>query len=166
MGDYCVECLVSRDKNMLHYALRMTMYVLAGVCALLAIIGIAVALVGTVVFAALGAFVCPDPEIEFEYLFLGREISVDKIIAKSKRKTVGTYDIDKIEFVCPINSHQLDNYKSRKVPVTDYSSCKPEARIYAIAYRGENGDALLYIEPNDELFAAMKGVMPRKISEY
>lgn len=166
MGDSYVECLVSRDRNTMHYVLRIVMYVLAGVCLLLAIMGIAIALIGAIAFAVIGTFVCPNPDLEFEYLLIGRDLSIDKIIAKSKRKTVDNLDLNKMEFMCPINSHELDSYKNKKTPMKDYSSCKADAKVYAIAYHDEKGDSLVCIEPNAEFIAAIKTIMPRKVIEY
>ena len=60
-------------------------------------------------------------EVEFEYLYIGREITIDKIMGKSTRKRVGTYDISSMEIFAPYISHRLDAYKSRKVEEKDYS---------------------------------------------
>ena len=54
-------------------------------------------------------------DLEYEYLYLDKELSVDKIMAKSKRKRVGTYSLDRMEVFAPVYSYHLDNFKNRQV---------------------------------------------------
>ena len=51
-------------------------------------------------------------DLEYEYLYLDKELSVDKIMAKSKRKRVGTYSLDRMEVFAPVYSYHLDNFKT------------------------------------------------------
>lgn len=166
MGDSYVECLVDREKNISYFILRIVMYVACALCVLLALAGIPIMFILGVALGVIGAFVVPNPDYEYEYLYIGKELSIDKIIAKSKRKTVGSYDLNKMEFMCPLSSHELDSYKNKKTPVKDYSSAKKDANPYVIVYRDDRQECLIYFEPNSELLAAIKSVMPRKVIEY
>jgi len=166
VGDSYVEVLVERERNATYFALRIVMYVLAGVCLVLALGGMTLLAIAGIAFGILGYFVCPAPDIEYEYLYLGKELTVDRIIAKSKRKNVGTYDLNKMEVMCPLNSHELDSYKSRKIPVKDFSSNKPDAKTYVIVYHDEKEELMIYVEGAPELINAVKNTMPRKVIEY
>lgn len=101
-------------------------------------------------------------EVEYEYTFFDKELTVDSITGKSKRKTVETFTLDKIEAMAPVKSYHLDDYRNRQVRVSDYSigeELKPDLR-YSIYYEG--GRQIL-ISPSEELVKAMKNLAPRKI---
>jgi len=166
MGDSYIECLVSRDKNIGYMVLRTAVYILAAICILLSFIGYTFLIIVGVILFLVGAFVCPDPEIEYEYLLIGKELSIDKIIAKSKRKKAAEYDLNKMEIMCPLNSHELDRYKSKNTPMKDFSSANKDSIPYVIVYHDEKGDTLVCVEALQEFISAVKSVMPRKVVEY
>ena len=166
MGDSYVECLVEREKNMGLFVLRIVMYVLCAICIFLALGGMSALFLVGVAFGVVGAVVIPAPEVEYEYLYIGKELSIDKIIAKSKRKKTAEFDLNKMEIMCPVNSHELDSYKNKNLSVKDFSSKKADAKIYAIVYRDDKQECIIYIEPNQELLQAIKTVFPRKVSDY
>ena len=115
------------------------------------------------VIAGVGAyFVNMFTDLEYEYLYLDRELVVDKVMAKSKRKRIATYQLDRIEILAPFRSYHLDNYKNRNVKVKDYSIgevLQPDKR-YAMFYEG--GEKII-LSPSEELIKAMKNTAPRKI---
>ena len=101
-------------------------------------------------------------DLEYEYLYLDKELSVDKIMAKSKRKRVGTYSLDRMEVFAPVYSYHLDNFKNRQVKEKDYSIgevLQPDGR-YAMYYEG--GEKIL-LSPNEELVKVLKNMAPRKV---
>ena len=166
MGDSYIECLVGRDKNQGYYILRIIMFVICGVSVVLALMGIPVMLIVAIAFLLVGLFVVPPAEVEYEYLLVGKELSIDMIIAKEKRKHVASYDLNKMELMCPLNSHELDSYKNKKTPYKDCSSQKEGVVPYVIVCRDEKSDQLVYVEPEAEFINAIKTVCPRKVVEY
>ncbi len=114
------------------------------------------------VAAGVGAyFVTMNSSIEYEYLYLDKEITVDKIMNKTKRKKVAVYELDKIEIMAPIKSYHLDDYKNRTAKLTDVSrgfEDKPDRR-YVFFY---NGTDKVIFEPNEAFVKAVKNVSPRK----
>lgn len=70
------------------------------------IISYAFFIIGVVLVLFYIYFVVPGTDIEFEYLYLDKEITVDKILGKEKRKTMGVYAVDKIELMCPSRSER------------------------------------------------------------
>lgn len=166
MIDNYAEVLVARKRNMGNYILKVVVYAFGVLCLLGALLGINfLFFVGLGLFA-LGYFVCPSPDIEFEYLYLDKELSVDKIIAKQKRKKVASYDLNEMEKMCPLNSHELDAYMNKKLPIKDYSSGNPDVKPYVIVYRGQKEECLIYVDPAPELIKAIKNTCPRKVIEY
>jgi len=107
-------------------------------------------------------FVGMYTDVEYEYLYLDKELVVDKVLGKSKRKRVTTYQLDRVEILAPVKSYHLDNYRNRNVKVKDYSigeELQPDKR-FAMYYEG--GEKVL-LSPSEELIKAMKSVAPRKI---
>ena len=162
MNDTYVECLVKAKQPIWFKFLQVVLV------ALTVIFGLAMFLFGPVplIIAAVcgvGAyFVNLLTDLEYEYLYLDRELVIDKIMAKSKRKRVATYSVDRMEIVAPVKSYHLDSYKNRSVKVKDYSigeELKPDLR-YAIYYEG---GVKILLNPSEELVKAIKNVAPRKV---
>lgn len=167
MIDSYVECMIARKKDTVAMILKVLAYVFCGLLLLFSLLtGGTVTFILGLAFAAIGYFACPSPDIEFEYLYMDRELTIDKIMSKQKRKRAAVYDLNKMEKMCPLNSHELDAFKNRKIAVKDYSSKIADHRIYVIVYHSEQEESLVYIEPNDELLAAIKNSCPRKVIEY
>ena len=162
MSDTYVECLVKAKASGLGKVLKVLMIVLA------ILFGMATLLFGLVSFvlavaAGVGAyFVNLYTDLEYEYLYLDKEIAVDKVMAKSKRKRVATYSLDRMEIFAPIRSYHLDNYRNRDVKVRDYSigeELQPDLR-YAMFYEG--GEKVLF-SPSEQLIKVLKNAAPRKV---
>ena len=166
MNDSYVECMVARKSSPIMGVLKYIIYILTGVSVIGVVAGYYIFIVTLLIFGLLAYFVVPGFELEYEYLYLDREITIDKIMSKQKRKRVRTLELNKMEKMCPINSHELDSYKSRNVKVSDYSSGADGARVWVIVYTGKDGEELVGIEPNEEMLKAVKSVYPRKVIEY
>ena len=83
-------------------------------------------------------------------------------MAKSRRKRVATYTLERMEILAPVKSYRLDNYKNRNVKVKDYSigeELQPDRR-YAMYYEG--GEKIL-LSPSEDLIKVMKNASPRKV---
>ncbi len=167
MNDTYVEVMVDRKTSPLVGIGRVVCYVLAAVLFLLGIIGNGVLIIFAAALAAVAYFVFPRFDIEYEYLYVDREISIDKIMSKEKRRNVYTVDLNKMELMAPIGSHELDSYKARNLRSYDFTSLTEEAKVYSIVYEtGKEGTVLVNIEPGDDMLRAVKNVFPRKVLEY
>ena len=163
MNEAYVEYLVSRKPNPLTKVLKVASIALA---VLFCAIGFMTLnwywLVPALVLGIIAYFLLPRLDVEFEYLYLDKEITIDKIFSKQTRKRAMIVDLNKMELIAPITSHEFDSYRARKVPVKDYSSKNP----YGIAYHDPQGDMIIIIEPNAELFKAIKTAFPRKMIDF
>lgn len=161
MNDAYVECLVKQKTSLKAKFFKVFLIVLAVLC-FLAVPFIYIAFF-LMLLAAGGAYlVHMFTNLEYEYLYLDRELVVDKVMAKSRRKRVATYSLDRIEILAPIKSHHLDNYNNRSVKIKDYSigeELQPDLR-YAMYYEG--GEKII-LSPSPELIQVMRNVAPRKI---
>lgn len=161
MSDIYVECLVARKPSIPLRFLKILMMMLTVVFVLIGLAftpGLFVAAV-----AAVGAyFAYMNADIEYEYLYLDREISVDKVMAKSRRKKAGAFSLEQMEIFAPLNSHRLDSYRNRGGKTLDYSSgaaSQPERR-YMMVW---NGSTKIILEPNAEMVKAVQSIAPRKV---
>lgn len=165
MNETYVECLIQCKTNPLLPILKYLLYGLAIVCFLMFSIHF-IFLIPCVLFAGLAYFALPMLDLEYEYLYLDKEISIDKVMAKEKRKSAATIDLNKVEVIAPSNSHSLDSYKSRNHTVKDFSSREEGRKTYTIPY-DDKGQLVLYtLEMNEEMLKAIKMVFPRKVVEY
>lgn len=166
MNDTYVEVMVAKKKSPLLNIAKYLLYTLAVLCLFMTIAAGGIFFVGTILFAVLAYFVVPMFDIEYEYLYLDREISIDKIMSKEKRKHAYTVDLNNMEFMAPVRSHELDSYRARGVKELDFTSGTEDAKVYSIVYgAGSEGCVLVNIEPNAEMLRAVKTVFPRKVLE-
>ena len=156
-----VECMVASKVSPLMKFARILLIMLCVAFAFLGLVGYAVALFLAVAFGVGAYFVSQQCSIESEYLYLDKEISIDRIYGKSRRKRLATYEVDRMEIMAPIKSYHLDEYRNREVKKKDYSrgfEDQPDTR-YAMYYEGNE---MIIFEPNEDFVKAVYNVAPRK----
>ena len=161
MSDTYVECLVAAGRSKTAKTIAIGLFVLTVFFAI-AMLWFAPALLLAILCAVAGWLVFANSNQEFEYLYLDKEITVDRIMAQSRRKRVATYSVDRIEVFAPIQSWHLDNYKNRDVKVSDYSAGEgqePDGR-YVMYYEG---GAKVIFNPSQDFVKALMNVAPRKV---
>lgn len=161
MNETYVEWLVKR-KTPAYMTLLKILTIMLTVCFVLLGFFLLPAMIIAVLTGVAAYFVYLNSDVEYEYLYVDKELTVDKVMAKSRRKRVATYDLGKIEILAPIKSWHLDNYKNRTDKTVDYSSGeeKQPDRRFAFFYDGRQR---VLIEPNEEMIKAMQAVAPRKV---
>lgn len=162
MSDSYVECLVKAKQPAWAKILKVLLIVLTVLSCLVMFVGVPYFLLVGLAAGAGAYFLNMYTDLEYEYLYLDKELSVDKIMAKSKRKRIGTYSIDRMEVFAPVFSYHLDNFKNRQVKEKDYSIgevLQPDGR-YAMYYEG--GEKII-LSPNEDLVKVLKSVAPRKV---
>lgn len=163
MSDAYVECLVQAKTSSVKQFLKYFLITLSAASAVLFFLTfLIVALLVAIAAGVGGYFIGLYSDVEYEYLYLDRELTIDKILSKTKRKRVAVYQLDKIEILAPIKSYHLDNFKNRTVKEVDCSigyEDKPDLR-YAMYYEGNEK---IILNPSPEMVKVMKNVAPRKI---
>ena len=163
MSEAYVECLVKAKTSMVAAFFRILLIVVAVICFLATLIGIVLAIIPMLLAGAGAYFVNLFTNLEYEYLYVDKELSVDKIMAKSRRKRIATYNLDHVEIIAPIRSYHLDNYRNRTAAkVKDYSikeELKPDRRYVMFC---EGGEKIIF-SPSPELIKIMKNAAPRKV---
>ena len=163
MNETYIELLIKKKTPLYLSLLKMLSSMLA-ICFLA--VGVILfmwqALIIGVVIGIAAYFIYMNANLEYEYLYLDKELSIDKVMAKSKRKKVASFDMEKMEIMAPLNSYQLDSYRNRNVKIVDYSSGEekqPDLR-YAFYYDGKQK---VIFEPNAEMVKAIQMIAPRKV---
>ena len=162
MSESYVELLVARKPNFAMRFLKMLLIMLTVAFVLILILLPGVVGLFLAALAGVGAyFANMYASVEYEYLYVGKEISVDKVLAKSKRKKAGNYTVDQMEIMAPLGSHRLDSYRNRQMKTVDYSSGvaqQPEKRYMMVM-----NDCQVILEPNETMLKAIQDVAPRKV---
>ena len=159
-----VECLVESKASPLVKGLSILSLVLAVIFFLSSLF--AIGMVGLILCVLAGVayyFLSLNANIEFEYQYCDREITVDKILNKSRRKNVGKYEVDKLEILAPSRSYHLDEYKNKSYKNLDYSAREKDRKpdpTYTFIYDGKER---VVFEPTAEFVTAVKSVAPRKV---
>lgn len=161
MNETYVECLVKKKTPVYMKFLKILTMMLAGCFILIGIVYLVGLLLG-LIFGVAAYFIYLNADLEYEYLYVDKELTIDKVMAKSRRKRVATFDLNKIEIAAPIKSWHLDNYKNRTDKAVDYSSGEekqPDGR-FVFFYDGQKK---IIFEPNEEMVKAMQFAAPRKV---
>ncbi|MCD7835717.1 MAG: DUF6106 family protein [Lachnospiraceae bacterium] len=162
MSDTYVECLVTGKASAAAKALKVILIILLVLFVLSMVI---TGMVGLFLAAITGVglyFTNQYTHVEYEYLYLDREISVDRVLGKSRRKRVATYTMERMEILAPVRSYHLDGYRNRKVKTTDYSSLEDVRADGGYAMYYEGGERVL-LSPSSEMLKAVKNAAPRKV---
>lgn len=161
MNETYVEWLIKKKTPAYMTLLRIVTIMLA-VCFILLGFILWPALIIGVVIGVAAYFIYMNSDLEYEYLYVDKELTIDKVMAKSKRKRVATFDMGKMEVMAPVKSYHLDNYKNRTDKTVDYSSGEekqPDTR-YVFYYDGKQR---VVFEPNIEMIKAIQMGAPRKV---
>lgn len=162
MSETYVECLVKHKNSMAALLLKWALIAITVVFGLLGLLGAWVPLLIAIVTGVCAYIVSMRSDLEYEYLYLDKEITIDKIMRQTKRKKVEVLEIDRMEIIAPFHSHQLDSYRNRQLKTVDYSigeEKKPDLR-YVMYY---NGERRIILSPSPELLKAIRTVAPRKV---
>ena len=161
--DTFMEVLVESKAAPYIRVLRDFLYVLTALFVIAFVFsGLFIAMIIEVVFGVLAYFIGLRTKIEYEYDYMNKELDVDIIYDKQKRKHLATYDLSKMEVLAPVNSYHLDDYKNRNYKVCDYSSKieMNKSKQYVMYYSGE---AKIIFEPTSEMIEAFTYIAPRKV---
>jgi hypothetical protein len=169
-----IEVVVNRKRNSLLGIVKV-------ICIALAVIMLfsGVTLMGTIGFwafiplalgvgAGVGAwFAGMNCCIDYEYSLVDKELRVAKIMNKERRKAIATYDLEKMEILAPVNSHELDSYRNRQNDKeSDYSTHDESRKATTyLCYLEGNQKLILDIDGADgeKLLKAIRMLAPRKV---
>ena len=146
MNDGYEEILVKRQPRAVDTVLKILVIAAAVIPV---IFGVVFAFLPAIAIGIVLGFVgyyllLPQLDVEFEYLYVGGDIDIDKIMSKRKRKKVASYDKDNLE-------------------ILDYTSGDPNVRTWTAVYGSEKESAIVKMELTEEIAQDMRRYAPRKV---
>ena len=163
MNDSYSELLVKKEQTGKDKVIK---FLLIGLIAATAVVGVVFALawILTLGLGIAAYFVLPNLDLEYEYVYVNGELDIDKIMAKSKRKRVQSFDLAKMEIMAPVNSHRMDYQNhNTKLKVLDFSSGNKEHKVFAMIIPNEKEICKVLLEPDQELIENIQKSCPRKV---
>lgn len=164
MGDAYFEELIKQKGNPLAPLLKVVLIALPVLFGIAGLILFPLFLIPAIALIAADAFLLPQFDLEFEYLYVNGEIDIDKIMSQKKRKRVASLDLRKdMELLCLATSHELDRF-SQNVKVKDYSSKMEGDKIFAMIVNAEEkGKEKILFNPTPEMVKEIRRICPQKV---
>lgn len=164
MNETYYEILVPKKKSTLCKVGQIVTAIMAGVFAFFFLLGM---LWSILLAAACGVacyFLSLYGNVEYEYLYVDKELQIDRILAKNSRKRMETLDLNQMEILAPIRSHELDPYRNRQGKTLDYSTGEEDHdnQKYMLVVN----DKKIIFEPTEELVKTVRMLAPRKVYTY
>lgn len=163
MNDSYSELLVKKEQTGKDKVIK---FLLIGVIVATAVVGVIIPLVWvlTLGLGIAAYFILPNLDLEYEYVYVNGELDIDKIMAKSKRKRVQSFDLAKMEIMAPVNSHRMDYQNhNTKLKVLDFSSGNKEHKVYAMIIPDEKEICKVLLETDQTLLENIQKSCPRKV---
>lgn len=167
MGDSYVEQLVKRQNSALQTGVRVGSVVSAVVITY--IMMLLIGIISLVAAFALGYgvyYVFIMTSVEYEYVLVNGELTVDTVYGKSRRKRAGVFDIKKSEVIAPVKSEYAAVYNNSQIKSFDFTSGADESRAYLMVAPYGAGNAKVFFEPNEDMINAMRLQAPSKVKLY
>lgn len=140
----CVEIVVNRKEDTLLKAGCIASAALAVCFFILFFISGYVLLIPAATAAVVAWLLWRENGADFEYAYVDKELRIAKILRKSSRREIGTYDLSSLEIMAPASSHSLDYRRSAPHKVLDYSA-DPKAGY------GVKGRYSIFLEDGTEI---------------
>lgn len=166
MNTGCLEVIVNRKPNTLIKAVCYGACVLTVCFCLLAFMTSLLFLIPAALCAAAANYFWLESAVDFEYVYVDKELRVAKIMQKQRRKELAVYDLTKMEVLAPVGSYHLDGFKNKDLKVIDYSSQGDENKASRYALILSDGTELILDMVGDyssQILDLIRTFSPRKV---
>lgn len=163
MNDVYAEYLVKRKSSAAANVLTVVMGAVTAVILFLALFGSTLFLLAAAACGFLTYLLKRNANVEYEYLYVSGQLSVDKILGQAKRKNAWEGSMEEIQIIAPSDSYVLNDYRVSNSKKLDFSSGRPGARTYTVIWQSGSQAAELILEPNDKMLQCFRQTAPRKI---
>lgn len=162
MNDAYVEWLVKRKTPGYSFLVKALLIFL---CVVAFFLTIFLPFGFIILLLAIGAayFIFPMMSVEFEYLAVNDQLSIDKIMGQRRRKRVWEGTVEQIEILAPVDSYLLKDLERKDMKVLDFSSRQPDAKVYGMITQKEGASVKILLEPNEKLLNHLWQRAPRKV---
>lgn len=160
MGDSIEQIVVVKQpqKAMLYKALMIV------ACCVSAIFVVyAIGVLSTAILVVLTFMLFRYYDAEYEYTYVEKNLDVDRIMARSSRKRLGSYDFSKMEIMAYAGHDKLGTYDRMNCKTYNYASGFNPDKEY-IVYLNNNSEMVkLVFEPNEKMVEAIRKIDSRKV---
>ena len=166
MDTGCLEVIVNRKPNTLIKAVCYGACVLTVCFCLLAFMSSLLFLIPAALCAAAANYFWLESAVDFEYVYVDKELRVAKIMQKQRRKELAVYDLTQMEVLAPVGSYHLDGFKNKDLKVIDYSSQGDENKASRYALILSDGTELILDMVGDyssQILDLIRTFSPRKV---
>ena len=166
MDTGCLEVIVNRKPNTLIKAVCYGACVLTVCFCLLAFMTSLLFLIPAALCAAAANYFWLESAVDFEYVYVDKELRVAKIMQKQRRKELAVYDLTQMEVLAPVGSYHLDGFKNKDLKVIDYSSQGDENKASRYALILSDGTELILDmigEYSSQILDLIRTFSPRKV---
>ena len=166
MDTGCLEVIVNRKPNTLIKAVCYGACVLTVCFCLLAFMTSLLFLIPAALCAAAANYFWLESAVDFEYVYVDKELRVAKIMQKQRRKELAVYDLTQMEVLAPVGSYHLDGFKNKDLKVIDYSSQGDENKASRYALILSDGKELILDMVGDyssQILDLIRTFSPRKV---
>ncbi len=103
--------------------------------------------------------------LEYEYLYLMGELTVDKIYRKSSRRNAAVVSMQDVETILPTEDSDAERMRGSgsQVEYLDYSSGRKDQPTYTIKYVSGGKTHFMRFEPNEKMLKQMRHSHPGKV---
>ena len=115
-----------------------------------------------VVLVVFTVFVFRYYNAEYEYSLVDGELTVDRIMARTRRKRCGVYDLSKAELVAKTGSQDALRMEHRQLRTHDYTSNEGNEAVVIYTFNVNNEMERLLIEPSESMLEAVKETVPKQ----
>ena len=158
-----IEQLIKRKAPGYIPALQMVCAAVAICSAGAGLVGYPALFIGAIVFGVAAYILHGNANTEYEYLYVDKEFTIDRITAQSRRKQVAVYALEHMELMAPENSGRLKSYENRQMKVSDYSAGDKESQRFVMIYNAEGNLQKVILEGSDELYQCFFSASPRNV---
>lgn len=166
MDNRYVEKLVSKKTEISAIVLRISVLVVALFFSyvIASLIGFVYGLIAIFFLGYLTWYVFFMTSVEYEFVLVNNELTIDKIYGKNKRKTQQTIDVSKCEVIAPIESTYVSGYhRNTQMKAFDYTSGENNEPVYILIASYGASTAKIYMEFDQKMLEAMKMAAPGKV---
>lgn len=163
MNDAYAEWLVKRKTPALNYVIKGAIMVL---CVLSFLLAMVAGLLGMIILTIVGVgayFLLPQLSLEYEYLVVNDQITVDKVMGQTKRRKAWEGTLAQVQIIGPVDAYQVKDYERQVTKTLDFTSHMPNAKVYAIIHQDSGNMTKVLWEPNERILNVLRGRSPRKI---
>ncbi len=163
MNDSYAECLVRRRIPFYANLVNIAMGAVTAICVLLALSTNIIGMVLLLVSGFATYLLYRNSRVEFEYLYVDKILSIDKILGKSKRKKAWEGLMDDIQIIGPSDSSAVKDHAPSNAKAMDFSSQLPGIRTYTAVVRSGSETIKIIFEPDDKMLQCFRQTAPRKV---